>query len=99
MVEGLNNSSLSSTSIRKMVSTGDMEIAEIALSRPYMVIGQSDSDGRVWVSEALKLLPPEGGYTVLINGEQGRVNIDNNGAIACDVESTKVIIQFKSNRL
>ncbi|MFI3328709.1 MAG: FAD synthetase [Rikenellaceae bacterium] len=73
---------ISSTFIRNVIRRGEMERAAELLSRPYMIMGSVDNDGRVWFNEPLKLLPAAGIYMARINMDcEAVVEVDSNGAI------------------
>ncbi|MFI3258518.1 MAG: FAD synthetase [Rikenellaceae bacterium] len=86
--------SVSSTVLRQMVTRGDMEGVTELLSRPYIVIGKVDGDGRIWVADSLKLIPPAGLYDVLMDGKESQVRIDENAVMSCDKECGRVVIEF-----
>ncbi|MFI3303368.1 MAG: adenylyltransferase/cytidyltransferase family protein [Rikenellaceae bacterium] len=86
--------SVSSTVVRRMVAAGSMEGVSELLSRPYLVVGQVDGDGRVWLSESLKAIPPAGKYTVRIGGIESSISIDDNGVIMCDRTNERVAIEI-----
>ena len=89
-----DDQNLSSTVIRRLVANGKMAEAADALSYPYMIIGQSDSDGRVWINNPLKQLPQQGKYEVLINGDEHWLEINDNGVIHSEIENSEVKIVF-----
>ncbi len=82
-----NDRKISSTVIRTLISHGEIEQANSMLIKPYLVVGESDSRGRVILEEPLKLLPPQGEYSVLINGELSSVRINEQGEMLCDIYS------------
>lgn len=51
-----NGNKVSSTTIRKAISEGNMELARQMLGHPYIIIGIADSDGAI-VTDRYKLLP------------------------------------------
>ncbi len=57
---------VSSTVIRRLIESGDMERATEQLGRPYLILSNSDS---------LKLMPPEGRYLVRIEGVEHEIEI------------------------
>lgn len=93
-LRSIDGANLSSTVIRSMVARGDMDGARVALSNPYMIFGQCDSDGRVWVTTPLKLIPRMDSYHVEINGKSDILTIDNNGIMRCSTENNHVAIKF-----
>ncbi|MFI3248937.1 MAG: FAD synthetase [Rikenellaceae bacterium] len=80
--EGHEN--ISSTVVRRLLASGCVEQANHLLSRPYQIVGQVDSDGRVWVADALKLLPSAGRYRVIINNHSAILDIGEDGVARCD---------------
>ncbi len=86
---------LSSTVIRGFIATGKIEEANDALSYRYRIVGQSDSDGRIWINNPLKQLPPQGRYRADINGEDLILEINDNGVMVCEKVSRTVKIQLK----
>lgn len=93
-LRSIGGENLSSTAIRTMVSRGDMDGAKLALSNSYVIFGQCDSDGRVWVTTPLKLIPRMDSYPVEINGKNDTLTIDNNGIMRCSTENNQVKIKF-----
>ncbi len=88
------NANVSSTVVRYLLSRGDIERTMELLSRPYIIMGQVDSDGRVWVSEPLKLIPAVGKYYVLINDIKSQIVIDKDGIIWCEELGQQVTIEL-----
>ena len=60
---------VSSTVVRKAIEDGDMTLARQLLGHPYIIIGIADEQGRV-ATDHYKLLPCDGVYRALINGEE-----------------------------
>ncbi|MFI3306339.1 MAG: FAD synthetase [Rikenellaceae bacterium] len=87
--------SISSTVVRRMVGQGDMESVERLLSRPYLIVGHTDGDGRVWLNDSLKMIPPAGKYNVVIEGRETTITIDDNGVIICDRRNRRVAIEVQ----
>ena len=83
---------VSSTVIRAVITAGDMEGANRLLGHTYIIIGESDSNGTI-STDSYKLLPPDGNYNAIVNGEVSRVNICGN-ALCTDVKSQKVTIEL-----
>ena len=83
---------VSSTVIRAVITAGDMEGANRLLGHTYIIIGESDSNGTI-TTDLYKLLPPDGNYNAIVNGEVSRVNICGN-ALCTDVKSQKVTIEL-----
>ncbi len=77
---------VSSTVVRKLLSTGYIERANSLLSRPYAILGQVDEGGRVWVDDALKMIPAPGDYSVAVDGVASKINIDDNGVMVLECE-------------
>ncbi len=74
---------VSSTVVRKLISTGEIDGALALLQRPYLILGQVDGDGRLWCSDALKLIPSEGRYRALIDGVERVVVVTADGVMWC----------------
>ncbi len=91
-----NNSNVSSTVVRHLISIGDIAQANELLSRNYLILGHTDSDGRVWVSDSLKLLPPSGKYQSLINGRESCFRVDTSGVVWCDEMNSDVVIEVQA---
>ncbi len=87
---------VSSTVVRRKVESGDMIGAEQMLSRPYIVVGQVDGDGRLWLSESLKMIPAVGEYRVMIDGVESSVVVDDNGVVRCSagVCEGRIVVEF-----
>ena len=84
---------ISSTVIRDMIASGDMESAMRLLGRPYLFIGEEVSSGVLRSHEPLKLLPPKGEYIALVNGVECRVAVDE-GCVLCTDVGGGVKIEF-----
>ena len=56
-----NGNKVSSTTIRKALSEGDIALAQQMLGHPYIIIGMADEKG-VLTTDKLKLLPTNGEY-------------------------------------
>lgn len=69
-----NGNKISSTTIRKALAKGDVALARQLLGHTYIIIGEADEQGRVATSQ-YKLLPTDGEYDCLIDGEKGRCQI------------------------
>ena len=83
---------VSSTVIRAVITAGDMEGANRLLGHTYIIIGESDNNGTI-TTDLYKLLPPDGNYNAIVNGEVSRVNICGN-TLYTDVKSQKVTIEL-----
>lgn len=57
---------ISSTVIRDLLRSGEVEKANKYLCEPYLFISEVDKDGYIAINEELKLIPPAGKYNVLI---------------------------------
>ncbi len=86
--------SVSSTVIRNMLQRGEIASAATLLNRAYMICGRTDRDGRVWCSESLKLIPAEGRYRAIVNGEESLVEIDSNGVMTSTRANEEVVIEM-----
>lgn len=74
---------VSSTVVRRLLSTGEIERAVGLLQRPYLILGQVDCDGRLWCSDALKQIPLQGRYRALVDGVERVVVVDVDGVLWC----------------
>lgn len=83
---------VSSTVIRGVISTGDMAVASRLLGHKYIIIGATDTEGKIAV-DRYKLLPPSGEYCAVVDGVQRCVTICNN-AIYTGKISEKVTIEL-----
>ena len=83
---------VSSTVIRAVIASGDMEGANRLLGHTYIIIGESDSSGTI-TTDRYKLLPPDGSYSAIVNGEKSSVNIYGN-TLCTEVKSQKVTIEL-----
>src|SRR5947208_15741517 len=84
--EAFDGRPVSSSEIRRLVTTGDLAAAERLLGRPYAVVGAFDP-GSGAVSFALPVaLPPPGEYRVVIGSYSGVAQIDGRGSVlpGCD---------------
>ncbi len=63
-----NGNKVSSTTIRKALSEGDIALSRQMLGHPYIIIGIADEEGRV-ATDKYKLLPREGRYPCIVNGK------------------------------
>ena len=63
-----NGQKVSSTTIRKSLSEGNLSLARQMLGHPYIIIGIADSEGEVAIDK-YKLLPADGHYDCTINGK------------------------------
>lgn len=85
---------VSSTVVRRKIESGDMAGAGDLLSRSYLVVGQVDADGRLWLSESLKMIPPAGRYRVMVDGVERELLIDENGVVMSDLAVGRVEVEF-----
>lgn len=60
----VDNDKVSSTIVRELIGKGKMSQAAHALTQPYFMICQSDTDGEITTDEPRKLLPCDGTYHV-----------------------------------
>jgi riboflavin kinase/FMN adenylyltransferase len=75
---------VSSTVIRGAVSAGDMPTAARLLGHPYIIMARVGSDGFLAVDNPLKLLPPEGRYSVVAGGLDAILTVDAEGRLALE---------------
>ncbi len=87
---------VSSTAIRSLLSQGDIEGANKLLSYPYLIIGETDEQGRVHLEEPLKLLPPAGVYSATVNTHAGQVTIDSEKRVWSELKNSTVKIKLMS---
>ncbi len=85
---------VSSTSIRRLLSSGNIDKARTFMSHPYLMVGYADSEGVVSFDEPLKLIPPAGSYAAVINGELQDLTIDLAGRVSSGERDKKVKIQL-----
>lgn len=92
---------VSSTIVRRLISSGDMTGAARLLTRPYLIIGNVDPGGRIVLPEPMKLLPPVGQYPVRVmcGGAQsdGKLYIDALGRVMVNADTCspgEIIINF-----
>ena len=83
---------VSSTVIRACIDSGDMTTARKLLGHRYIVTEISDSNGII-APNRYKLLPPDGKYQAIVNGEEQYVTITN-GVIACLLPSQQITIEL-----
>lgn len=86
---------VSSTVVRHLLSNGDVERANSLLSRRYMILGQVDESGRVWMDDSLKLIPATGSYRALINGKESTIDINDNGVVTLRSEEFESMQKIK----
>ena len=65
---------ISSTTIRKALSEGDVALATEMLGHPYIIIGKADEEGRV-ATNRYKLLPTDGIYDCTICGKPSQCEV------------------------
>ncbi len=85
---------ISSTTIRKALAKGDIALSRELLSHPYLIMGRSDSEGKVTIDNPLKLIPPTGLYNAVVCGLTQRVTIDSEQNIWCSEKSQDVSIEL-----
>ncbi len=84
---------VSSTEVRKAVESGEVEIAAELLSRPYMMVTDVEQGRAMW-SEHDKLLPPDGRYEVLADGEPTVALIERGEMRVEGVRDGRTIVEF-----
>lgn len=98
----MQQSKVSSTIIRKTIEQGDIHHATKLLSHPYIIICSVNDKGLADDIEPTKLLPPEGQYTVTIDGKQAVMEITKRRSLKIcnwenrDANIDKVIIEVNS---
>jgi riboflavin kinase/FMN adenylyltransferase len=75
-----------SSDIRSAIATGDLVAAERLLGRPYAVVGEAGSGGRLQVDMPVAA-PPEGSYPVRANGERASLLVDDAGTMRLEPPS------------
>lgn len=65
----IDNEKVSSTTVRACIAAGDMQHAERLLTRPYPLTAVAGADGTLSDIDSYKLLPPEGSYRVVVDGD------------------------------
>ena len=88
----VDSNKVSSTVVRATIEQGDMRSAKQLLGHPYIIIGNSDQSGFV-TTDRYKLLPIEGVYDAVVNGNKMQVTLCNNG-VKCNVYNEKVTIEL-----
>ena len=89
------NNKVSSTVIRHTIENGDIARANQLLSRPYIIIGNSDNCGNINGIDQNKLLPPDGTYTVRVNSIENSLQISNhNLRLKQPVNLGKIIVEL-----
>ncbi len=83
---------ISSTRLRAIIEQGDMSHAALLLARPYLVMGNSDTVGRVVLDDERKLLPAMGHYLAKVNDQITQIDVAD--CIVCAMPSSKVKIEF-----
>ncbi len=84
---------VSSTVIRRRVENGDMRNAVRLLGHPYIIIGMTDAEGTI-ATDRYKLLPPDGEYAARINGQNGKIVINNGKVCRTGIRSEKAILEL-----
>lgn len=90
---------ISSTTIRKAISEGDLRHAEKLLGHPYIIVASVGEHGELTTDDAFKLLPPEGRYHVGVNGRNGVFSVGADGAVTLETSAplnpgTELLISF-----
>jgi riboflavin kinase/FMN adenylyltransferase len=96
---GSGEDKISSTTIRRAIEQGDMVTAERLLGHPYIIIATIGQDGELITDNLLKLLPPEGGYSVVVNGQKERLTVSENSVLTLETlmhidPSNELLISF-----
>lgn len=84
---------VSSTVIRRTIESGDMRSAVRLLGHPYIIIGIADEEGTI-ETDRYKLLPPDGEYAARINGQDGKIAINNGKVCRTGIRSSKAILEL-----
>ncbi len=90
---------ISSTTIRKAISEGNMRQAGKMMGHPYTIMATVGEEGELMTGEPLKLLPPHGRYFVDVNGVNGIFTVGGNGSVTLEtavapVPGTELLISF-----
>jgi riboflavin kinase/FMN adenylyltransferase len=88
---------ISSTEVRKLLNSGQVDIAAKLLEYQYFISGSVDLNGKFAINSNLKIIPCEGTYQVMVNGNSMLVKIDSKKQITlCGniPEVTNIKIQF-----
>ena len=88
-----NGNKVSSTTIRKALSEGDVTLARQMLGHPYIIIGIADNEGRV-MTDRYKLLPREGRYNCAINGKATTCEVRGGALFQNELYSQKIEIEL-----
>ena len=88
-----NGNKVSSTTIRKAISDGELALARQMLGHPYIIIGMADCEGKV-ATDKYKLLPAEGIYNCTINGRPSTCEIRGGELIQKEYFSEKIEIEL-----
>ena len=89
------SSKVSSTVIRQKIEEGSISHANELLSHPYIIMGNSDNDGKIYNIDPHKLLPTNGTYPVTINGMNGSLHVSNrNLQLQQPINPGKVLIEI-----
>ena len=86
-----NGNKVSSTTIRKALSEGDLSLARQMLGHPYIIIGIADSEGVV-ATDKYKLLPRDGRYDCTINGQPATCEVLHGAVKQTEYFSQKIEI-------
>lgn len=78
---------ISSTTIRKAISEGNMRLAGRLMGHPYIIMAVVGDDGELITDEPLKLLPPPGRYYVDVNGLNGAFQVAEDGGVALETSA------------
>lgn len=88
---------VSSTIIRQSIEAGKMESVAQMLSRPYIIIGDLDTNNSISGIDQHKLLPPPGIYRVKVNGSANALIINQEGELKLETtaDAGKVLIEIE----
>lgn len=78
---------ISSTTIRKAISDGDMRLAERLMGHPYIIMATVGPEKELMTDDGLKLFPAPGRYHVGVNGRNGIVTVGENGGFGLETSA------------
>lgn len=84
---------VSSTVVRSIIDSGDMQRVKTLLGGDYIICGKADN-GVLVVEDTHKLLPPCGKYNVFMNNNAATIIIDNRSIRLSEPISGSVVIRF-----
>ncbi|MFI3323664.1 MAG: FAD synthetase family protein [Rikenellaceae bacterium] len=85
---------VSSTVIRHLLESGEITQANKLLSAPYLIVGQSCTNGEMHFDEPLKLIPAAGLYRAEVDGTIKDITIDTEQRVWCQTQNKTVIIKL-----